>query len=188
MGFINDVTTILSELSQPRQSMFFSATMDTKIRNLISRFTEDPFTVTLKATGGSENVHQNVVRYAGNIDRMEKLHNILLKDEVQKVIVFDETQRNVERLSDELLKRGFSAGAIHGGKTQGHRERALAKFKKSEVTILVATDVAARGIDVADITHVINFSVPKAYDDYVHRIGRAGRAGKIGHALTFINN
>ena len=188
MGFINDVTTILSELSQPRQSMFFSATMDTKIRNLISRFTEDPFTVTLKATGGSENVHQNVVRYAGNIDRMEKLHNILLKDEVQKVIVFDETQRNVERLSDELLKRGFSAGAIHGGKTQGHRERALAKFKKSEVTILVATDVAARGIDVADITHVINFSIPKAYDDYVHRIGRAGRAGKIGHALTFINN
>ncbi|MGI9027287.1 MAG: DEAD/DEAH box helicase [Candidatus Saccharimonadales bacterium] len=188
MGFINDVTTILSELSQPRQSMFFSATMDTKIRNLISRFTEDPFTVTLKATGGSENVHQNVVRYAGNSDRMEKLHGILLKDEVQKVIVFDETQRNVERLSDELLKRGFSAGAIHGGKTQGHRERALAKFKKSEVTILVATDVAARGIDVVDITHVINFSVPKAYDDYVHRIGRAGRAGKIGHALTFITN
>jgi ATP-dependent RNA helicase RhlE len=187
MGFINDVTTILSELGPDRQSMFFSATMDTKIRNLISRFTEDPFMVTLKSSGGSENVHQNVVRYAGNSDRMEKLHGILLKDEVIKVIVFDETQRNVERLSDELIKRGFSASAIHGGKTQGHRERALSSFKKNEVTILVATDVAARGIDVSDITHVINFSVPKAYDDYIHRIGRAGRAGRIGHALTFIN-
>ncbi|MBW3568563.1 DEAD/DEAH box helicase [Candidatus Parcubacteria bacterium] len=188
MGFIHDVTTILDELSENRQSFFFSATMDVKIRNLISRFTKDPFTVTLKSSGGSENVHQNVVRYAGNSDRMEKLHNILLKEEVEKVIVFDETQRNVERLSNELLQRGFSAGAIHGGKTQGHRERALSRFKKSEVTILVATDVAARGIDVVDITHVINFSLPKGYDDYIHRIGRAGRAGRIGHALTFITD
>jgi superfamily II DNA/RNA helicase len=84
------------------------------------------------------------------------------------------------------VTRGFSADAIHGGKSQGQRQRALNRFKKSEVTILVATDVAARGIDVADITHVINYSTPQSYQDYVHRIGRAGRAGRTGHALTFI--
>jgi superfamily II DNA/RNA helicase len=87
-----------------------------------------------------------------------------------------------------LLQRGFKVEAIHGGKSQGQRRRALARFKNNEVSILVATDVAARGIDVIDITHVINFSVPKVYDDYIHRIGRAGRAGQIGYALTFVTN
>jgi ATP-dependent RNA helicase RhlE len=118
---------------------------------------------------------------------MDKLHDILLKEEVAKVIVFDETQRSVERLSNELVARGFSADAIHGGKSQGQRQRALDSFKRSKTKILVATDVAARGIDVIDITHVINFSQPNSYQDYVHRIGRAGRAGRVGHALTFIN-
>jgi superfamily II DNA/RNA helicase len=93
----------------------------------------------------------------------------------------------VERLSKELEARGFQSGAIHGGKTQGQRQRALDSFKKSRINILVATDVAARGIDVADITHVINYSQPKSYQDYIHRIGRAGRAGRVGHALTFVN-
>jgi ATP-dependent RNA helicase DeaD len=91
-------------------------------------------------------------------------------------------------LSKELVVRGFKADAIHGGKTQGQRQRALNRFKKSEVDILVATDVAARGIDVKDITHVINYSIPQTYDDYAHRIGRAGRAGRIGYALTFVNH
>ncbi len=118
---------------------------------------------------------------------MDKLHEILSKTEAQKIIVFDETQRSVERLSQELLNRGFAADAIHGGKSQGQRQRALDRFKRSEVTVLVATDVAARGIDVVDITHVINYSQPQTYDDYVHRIGRTGRAGRVGHALTFIN-
>jgi superfamily II DNA/RNA helicase len=105
---------------------------------------------------------------------------------VSKAIVFDETQRSVERLSKELVARGFDADAIHGGKSQGQRQRALNRFKKNEISILVATDVAARGIDVNDITHVINFSQPQSYEDYVHRIGRTGRAGKTGHALTFV--
>jgi ATP-dependent RNA helicase RhlE len=117
---------------------------------------------------------------------MDKLHDLLIKDEVAKVIVFDETQRSVERLSNELVSRGFAADAFHGGKTQGQRQRALDSFKASKTTILVATDVAARGIDVADITHVINYSQPNSYQDYVHRIGRAGRAGRVGHALTFV--
>lgn len=186
MGFVHDVTEILNEAGQNRQSFFFSATMDAKVRTLISRFTTDPHTISLKASSASESVHQDVVRYQSKADKVDKLHDLLIQENVSKVIVFDETQRSVERLNQELLDRGFSAEAIHGGKSQGQRQRALSKFKTNQVNILVATDVAARGIDVADITHVINFSVPKAYDDYIHRIGRAGRAGQIGYALTFV--
>ncbi len=186
MGFVNDVTTILKAANPVRQSFFFSATMDAKVRVLIDTFTNDPFTVSLKGSSASENVHQNVVRYDTKSDKLDKLHNLLIQSGVTKVIVFDETQRDVERLHKELEMRGFSSDSMHGGKTQGQRQRALAKFKQNEITVLVATDVAARGIDVADISHVVNFSVPKSYDDYIHRIGRAGRAGKIGYALTFV--
>jgi len=186
MGFVHDVKEILSQTSPRRQSFFFSATIDSRVRTLISAFTEDPLMISLKASSASDSVHQDVVRFQDNYDKVAKLHDLLLKEEVAKAIVFDETQRSVERLHIELQKRGFIAEAIHGGKTQGQRQRALAKFKNNEVNILVATDVAARGIDVADITHVINYSVPKAYDDYIHRIGRAGRAGQIGYAVTFV--
>lgn len=186
MGFVHDVTAILSHTSQARQSFFFSATMDTRVRSLINRFTKDPVTISLKASSASENVHQNVVRYQTSGEKLDILHGLLTGQEIKKAIIFDETQRGVERLSRELITRGLLAESIHGGKTQGQRQRALAKFKQNEITVLVATDVAARGIDVADITHVINFSIPKAYGDYIHRIGRAGRAGQIGYALTFI--
>jgi len=187
MGFVNDVREILSQVGTPRQSFFFSATLDSRVNALIQTFASDPVTITVKTGNTSENVNQDVVRYNSSTDKMDKLHEILSKTEAQKIIVFDETQRSVERLSQELLNRGFAADAIHGGKSQGQRQRALDRFKRSEVTVLVATDVAARGIDVVDITHVINYSQPQTYDDYVHRIGRTGRAGRVGHALTFIN-
>lgn len=187
MGFVADVTEILNELSKPRQSFFFSATMDRKVEQLIQNFSSDAETISLKTSDASENVHQNVVFYGGNVERFQKLHDLLADEKVEKVIVFDETQRSVERLSNDLLARGFKVDAIHGGKSQGQRQRALDGFKKNKTNILVATDVAARGIDVADITHVINYSQPQSYQDYVHRIGRAGRAGKVGHALTFVN-
>jgi superfamily II DNA/RNA helicase len=186
MGFLPDVSEILGYLKKERQSFFFSATMDTRIRTLIDSFTKDPVTISLKASTTSENIHQDVVAYSGNVEKLDKLHDVLIKNDVTKVIVFDETQRGVERLSKELIERGFSADSIHGGKSQGQRQRALARFKKSEISILVATDVAARGIDVVDVSHVVNYSLPKAYDDYIHRIGRAGRAGQIGYALTFV--
>lgn len=188
MGFLPDVSTILKELSPKRQSFFFSATMDPRVQGLIATFSDNPETVSVKSGESSDQVNQDVVRYSGNHDKIDKLHDILIKDEVAKVIVFDETQRSVERLSIELVARGFAADAIHGGKSQGQRRRALEGFKASKTTILVATDVAARGIDVADVTHVINYSQPQSYQDYVHRIGRAGRAGRIGHALTFVTN
>jgi ATP-dependent RNA helicase RhlE len=187
MGFLPDVSFILKSLAPQRQSFFFSATMDPRVQGLIRTFSNDAQTVSVKSAEGSDHVNQDVVRFSGNHDKLDKLHDILLKEEVAKVIVFDETQRNVERLSNELIARGFQANAIHGGKTQGQRQRALDSFKKSHTTILVATDVAARGIDVADITHVINYTQPQSYQDYVHRIGRAGRAGRVGHALTFVN-
>jgi ATP-dependent RNA helicase RhlE len=188
MGFLPDVSFILKALAPVRQSFFFSATMDARVQGLIRTFSNDPQTVSVKSSGdSSDHVNQDVVRYVGNHDKIDKLHDLLLKEEVAKAIVFDETQRSVERLSNELVARGFSADAIHGGKTQGQRQRALDSFKKSRTKILVATDVAARGIDVIDITHVINYSQPQSYQDYVHRIGRAGRAGRVGHALTFVN-
>jgi ATP-dependent RNA helicase RhlE len=187
MGFVTDVTYILNSLAPARQSFFFSATMDPRVQGLIRTFSHEPETVSVKTGDTTDNVNQDVVPFIAPHEKIDKLHDILNKEDVAKVIVFDETQRSVEKLSNELVARGFAADAIHGGKTQGQRERALKSFKSNKTTILVATDVAARGIDVADITHVINYSEPQTYQDYVHRIGRAGRAGKIGYALTFVN-
>lgn len=186
MGFIADIRFILSKLSDDRQSFFFSATMDPKIEDLIRTFLHDPVFVSVKTGDTSANVQQDVVRYGSSHEKIEKLHDLLNSGEISKVLIFDETKRSVERLTKELLDRGFRANEIHGGKTQGQRTRALRQFKENQINILVATDVAARGIDVADITHVINYSTPQTYDDYVHRIGRAGRAGRTGSALTFI--
>lgn len=186
MGFVNDMRFILERMGSPRQSFFFSATMSPAVSGLIETFANDPLTISVKTGESSDNVEQNIVPYTSKEEKITKLHDTLIDPAVSKVLVFDETQRNVERLHKELESRGFAAAAIHGGKTQGQRRRALDMFKKNDVRILVATDVAARGIDVSDITHVINYSIPGSYEDYVHRIGRAGRAGRLGYALTFI--
>lgn len=188
MGFVHDMRTILGKLRADRQSFFFSATMDERVRSLIDTFAQGPEMISVKSGVTSENVHQDVVRYGSKEEKIEKLHDLLIGGTVGKAIVFDETQRSVERLNRTLQERGFKADAIHGGKTQGQRKRALDKFKANEINMLVATDVAARGIDVADITHVINFTTPQSYEDYVHRIGRAGRAGRTGYALTFVEH
>ena len=186
MGFVTDVRTILSQIPSSRQSFFFSATMDTRVRTLIDEFSINPVEVSVKTGDTSDNVEQNVVMYGDIDDKIEKLHEVLLADEVTKVLIFDETRRHVERLAKKLQDRGFNADSIHGGRSQGQRKRALSSFKTNDTLVLVATDVAARGIDVDGITHVINYATPQSYSDYVHRIGRAGRAGKKGYALTFL--
>ena len=186
MGFIHDMKIILAKLATPRQSFFFSATVDSSVRTLVDGFVTNAVTVSVKTGDTADNVDQNVVQFNSTNEKLDKLHNLLLSEGVSKALIFDETQRQVERLHKELVSRGFKAEAIHGGKSQGHRQRALSRFRASEVQFLVATDVAARGIDVVDITHVINYSTPQSYEDYVHRIGRAGRAGRMGYALTFI--
>ena len=185
MGFVNDMRFILGEMATKRQSFFFSATMDPKVNQLIEQFANEPVMISVKTGDTVDSVEQNVVTYNSKEQKADKLHTLLIDGKV-KALVFDDTQRSVERLSNDLQARGFSADAIHGGKTQGQRQRALKRFISNEINVLVATDVAARGIDVSDVTHVINYSTPKSYDDYVHRIGRAGRAGKTGFALTFV--
>lgn len=186
MGFVNDVRQLLQSLSSDRQSFYFSATMEPRVSSLITTFSPDAETVMVKNGDTSDNVHQDVVRFRDGYDKKDKLHNILIDPETHKVIVFENTQRAVEKLEHDLKDRGFKVASIHGGKSQGQRTRALSSFKKNDVTILVATDVAARGIDVSDITHVVNYAQPQSYEDYVHRIGRAGRAGRVGYALTFV--
>jgi len=187
MGFINDIRFLLDAANHERQSLFFSATLDPKIEQLIGSFLDNPVTVSVRTGATSENVNQDVVYYNHSSEKLDKLHDVLISESVGKTLIFDETKRGVERLGRELQERGFKVDALHGDKTQGQRAKALRRFKSSEINVLVATDVAARGIDVADITHVINFSTPNTYDDYTHRIGRAGRAGRIGYALTFVS-
>jgi len=187
MGFVNDMRLILKKVATPRQSFFFSATLDTRVQELIQEFSHQPIVVSVKTGDTIDTVEQDVVVYASNGEKVDKLHDVLIQ-KASKALVFDDTQRSVERLSRELQARGFKADSIHGGKSQGQRRRALDRFKANEINILVATDVAARGIDVIDITHVINYSTPQSYNDYVHRIGRTGRAGRGGFALTFVES
>ncbi len=186
MGFINDISDILSKVSKERQSLFFSATMDPKVAALIEKFSRQAQTVSTKEGTTVDSVSQNVVYYSGTTEKIEKLHDVLIGGECAKTIIFDDTKHGVEKLGRELQTRGFRVDQIHGNKSQAQRSRAIKRFKCAEIDILVATDVAARGIDVTDVTHVINYSQPNTYDDYVHRIGRTGRAGKGGTALTFI--
>lgn len=186
MGFLPDVRNILSELPAIHQAYFFSATLSSEINTLIKTFCHDPEFINVKTGDTSGNVHQDVVHYSGNSQKIELLHEALLHELNTKTLVFGKTKYGVERLAKELVARGFKAQSIHGGKSQGQRKRALDAFRENRANILVATDVAARGIDVKDISHVINYDIPQTYDDYVHRIGRAGRAGRPGHALTFV--
>lgn len=185
MGFVHDITHILEKTNTNRQSLYFSATMDPRVKKIIDSFSTDPVQILVKSGNTSANVNQDIVKYSP-ADKIDKLHDILGSDAAEKIIIFDDTKHMVERLSKQLTARGFAATSIHGGKSQAQRQRALKQFKNSDVSVLVATDVAARGIDVSDITHVINYSLPQTYSDYVHRIGRTGRAGKVGQALTFV--
>lgn len=187
MGFVADITFILSEVPKQRHSMFFSATINPTVANLIQRFANNPRT--LKASNGStsDNVEQSVLHVEDISKKIDHLHDILIEDTVEKAIVFCETKRFSDRLSKNLVDRGFKAGAIHGNKSQGQRQRILRQFKEGRLDILIATDVAARGIDVEDVTHVINYDEPQTYDDYTHRIGRTGRGGRLGNSITFVN-
>jgi ATP-dependent RNA helicase RhlE len=185
MGFVHDIREILGHAKKDRQSFYFSATLDARVKSIIESFSRDPVHISVKSGDTSENVEQNVINHTLH-DKIEKLHEVLSHASTEKTIIFDDTQRTVDKLSKELASRGFAADSIHGGKSQSQRQHVLKRFKNNEITVLVATDVAARGLDVSDISHVINYSLPQSYDDYVHRIGRTGRAGKTGKALTFI--
>jgi superfamily II DNA/RNA helicase len=188
MGFINDIRSILSEMPKQKQSLFFSATMEPRITALIQTFTKDPVTIMARTAETSDNVEQKIQHYFEKTDKLEKLHELLIEEGTEKTLLFCETKHGCDKLSKELNTRGFKTDAIHGNKSQGQRQRALSKFKKGEVDILVATDVAARGLDIDDVSHVINYDIPHTWDDYTHRIGRTGRGGKKGTSVTFVTH
>ncbi len=186
MGFLPDVKFLLGKLCPDRQTAFFSATVPPAINELTKTFSHRPIKIETKLRDTSSDVEQDVVRLTLSDNKLDILSDLLKKKEFKKVLIFGKTKAGVQHLSDDLERRGFSAMAIHGDKFQASREKTLRAFRQGRIAILVATDVAARGLDVPDITHVINYDVPSTYDDYIHRIGRTGRAGKKGLALTFI--
>ncbi len=186
IGFINDIKYFISLLSNNRQSLFFSATISGKVREILAQFVRNPITVSIKQQETAENIHQDVIRLEPGYKKIDKLHDLLTEEGFDKVLIFGRTKWGVQKLALELTKRGFRVAAIHGNKNQNQRQRALQQFKNNEIQVLIATDVASRGLDIDDVTHVINYDMHASMDDYVHRIGRTGRANKKGVALTFV--
>ena len=187
MGFLPDIKRIISLLPPQRQNLFFSATMTDTIASLISDMMHDPVTISVLRGVTSDSVYQDIIPARDKTHKVELLTDMLSDAAYEKVLVFGETKYGVQRLAQSLTQAGHTAEAIHGNKTQPQRQRALNKFKSNEVKVLVATDVAARGLDIPAVSHVINFDQPHTYDDYVHRIGRTGRGGATGIAYTFID-
>lgn len=188
MGFIKDITYLMSLTPKERQTLFFSATMTSDIEQLTSRFLKDPIKVSVVQRQTAAHVEQNVIKVKDKFHKESVLAELLGKDEYKKVIIFGRTKWVVEKLSRNLFKKGFKVGSIHGDKPQSKRQNVLRMFRENVINVLVATDVAARGLDIADITHVINYDQPATYEDYIHRIGRTGRANNKGNAVTFVEN
>lgn len=186
MGFVHEIRAIIQALPQKRQSLFFSATMNDRVKEIMAGFLTNPVSISVKTQETTANVIQEIVKMQGR-SKIEVLLNMLNSEEFSKVLVFGRTKHGTERLSRDLQQRGFRVNAIHGNKSQGQRQRALTEFKTNKLQALIATDVVARGLDVDNISHVINYDLPESYEDYVHRIGRTGRADKTGVALTFID-
>jgi superfamily II DNA/RNA helicase len=184
MGFINDMRFVMDQMSHDRHTLFFSATLSPEIERLIKDFLKEPVRISVKTQDTAQNIEQSVVRVKGA--KVDMLHDLLNQEGFTKVLVFGRTKHGVEKLSKLLIEKGIKSESIHGNKNHSQRQRALKMFKDDQVRVLVATDVAARGLDIADITHVINFDLPSTYDDYVHRIGRTGRGNKRGKAVTFV--
>ena len=185
MGFINDVRFVVSKMPKARHTLFFSATMSPAIKKLIDEFLHQPTTVAVGSQNPPTNIDQNVVRLNGR-SRFDVLHDLLQDPTFEKVLVFGRTKRGVEKLTKTLAASGIKAESIHGNKSHGGRQRSLKQFKEGAVRVLIATDVAARGLDISNVSHVINYELPESREDYIHRIGRTGRGVQLGKALTFI--
>lgn len=186
MGFIDDIRYITSRLNENRQSLFFSATMNRKSEEIANTLLKNPVKIEVEKQEPGKNVDQDVVRLKPGENKFNVLCEYLSKDEFKKILVFTRTKREAENLSKKLFDRGIKVNALHGDKRQAQRTKIIDSFKRDIINILIATDVASRGLDVNNISHVINYDIPENYDDYIHRIGRTGRAGKKGYALTFV--
>ena len=189
MGFIDDIEKIIAATPEGRQTMLFSATLDGMVGNMARRITKDPMVIQITS---SSSKHENIVQrvhFVDDLSHKNRLLDHLLRDEtLDQAVVFTATKRDADTIADRLNIAGFSAAALHGDMHQGARNRTLDGLRRGNVKVLVATDVAARGIDVPTITHVFNYDLPKFPEDYVHRIGRTGRAGRNGLAISLVNH
>jgi ATP-dependent RNA helicase DeaD len=184
MGFIDDVEAILAATPTERQTALFSATLPARIRHLADRFMRNPQAVTIKRATLTVLATEQRYYLVNESDKLHAVMNLLEVENMTSVLIFARTRAETARLANELSQRGFPAEAIHGDLDQNARERTLSRFRQNQVKVLVATDVAARGLDIDDISHVINYQLPDDPEVYVHRIGRTGRAGKTGIAIT----
>ena len=185
MGFIHDVKKVIARLPQVRQTLFFSATMPREAQQLADQLLKNPETVAVTPPATTAEKVDQEVFFVEKADKRSLLVEVLADEAMNRVLVFSRTKHGANRIAEHLLKARINAEAIHGNKSQNARERALAGFKSGRVRVLVATDIAARGIDVDAVSHVVNFDVPEVPETYVHRIGRTARAGASGMAITF---
>ncbi|XOV77875.1 MAG: DEAD/DEAH box helicase [Aestuariibacter sp.] len=186
MGFIHDIKKILALLPKKRQNLLFSATFSNEIRTLAKRFVHNPVEVSVAAANTTVDRIAQSVHPVDKNKKTKLLVHLVSSENWYQVLVFCRTKHGANRLTTDLNKRDISASAIHGNKSQNVRTKALADFKQNKIQVLVATDIAARGIDIAELPHVVNFDLPNVAEDYVHRIGRTGRAGKSGKAISFV--
>ncbi len=186
MGFIDDMKYLMEQMPVQKQILLFSATIPNEIESLARKFLKEPVKISVKTREASANVNQDIVRAGEGGKKLETLCEMLNRKDFNKTLIFGRTKHGVEKLSKDLIRKGFRAESIHGDKTQVKRKKAIDFFKGGQGRILVATDVAARGLDIDNISHVINYDLPATYDDYVHRIGRTGRGRKRGEAITFV--
>lgn len=185
MGFVHDVRRIVGGTPKNRQTLLFSATMEGEITKLANEFLNDP--VRVEVTPQSTPVERiaQTVRHVGGKEKTSKLIDLLGDRSLDKVILFTRTKHRANKVTEDLEKAGIVADAIHGGKSQNARQRAIKRFGSGSVRVLVATDIAARGIDIGGVTHVVNYDLPNEPESYVHRIGRTARAGASGEAISF---
>jgi superfamily II DNA/RNA helicase len=188
MGFLKDIESIIAQLGENPQSLCFSATITADISKIIDKIMPDHVTISVRTSETGEHIAQDIIKVTSGDHKLDMLLKMLNEPHFEKVLIFGEMKHSVQKLADTLSQEGFPSEAIHGNKSQAQRNRSLAAFKTGRVNVLVATDVAARGLDIPNVTHVINFDKPNSYEDYIHRIGRTGRAGKDGQAYTFIQH
>lgn len=187
MGFIHDIKKIISKLPAKRQTVFFSATAPYEIKKFANTLLRNPVSINIEPVTSTANLIKQVVYYVSQENKRSLLRHVIKSDSIEHALVFTRTKHGADKVVRELNKNGIKAEAIHGNKSQNARERALRGFKDRSIRVLVATDIASRGIDVDKLTHVINFEIPQQAETYVHRIGRTGRAGESGVALSFCN-
>ncbi len=185
MGFIHDLRKIASVLPKERQTMLFSATMPKLMNEIANSYLNSPIRIEVSPPGKAADKVTQEVHFIAKAEKKALLVELLSKHTDERALVFGRTKHGCEKLMKDLVKGGFKAASIHGNKSQGQRDRAIDGFKKGEITVLVATDVAARGLDIPDVKHVYNYELPNVPDNYVHRIGRTARAGKDGAAIAF---